>query len=323
MIDGAKNPFSSAFWRSPRPPHAFVLTKERLVYVGPADSPRRPVLSAAPSVRVLSRPLPPDAFTAATVGSPQAGPALSGVLQRLLAEVSVKIAAASLVIPDGWVKLLVVEAEDPERRAREVEEMLQWKFGRAFGEPAPALRLSWQPLGAGADGTRILAVAAAEDAVSSWEEPFEKAGIRLGALEPAAFAVSLLGVRSAVDGYLVWSDDDTATTLVFAGGHLRFARTRPFTEPEEALQDIRLAVSFGLPNLPADAAPADVAGRCAAGPWGSPVAEALRAFRAAAGAPEPDLLTLSRLVPGATVTPASAAEDPSILAAFGILAGGD
>jgi hypothetical protein len=256
-------------------------------------------------------------------GSPHAGPALSGALQRLLAESGAKIQAASLVIPDGWVRLFFFEATEPERHARETEEMLQWKFGRAFGEPAPVLRLSWQAAGAGVDGTRILAIAAAEDAVSSWEAPFEKAGIRLGALEPAAFAVSLLGSRSTGDGFLVWADDDTVTTLVYAGAQLRFARTRPFLEPDEAVQDVRLAVSFGLPDRPADAPPADVAGSCAAGPSGSPVTEALRAFRAGAGAAEPDLLTLVRLVPGATVTPASAALEPSTLAALGALAGGD
>ncbi len=323
MIEGARNPFSPAFWRSPRPPHAFVLTRERLVYVGPAGPVRRPALAAAPAFRVLSRPLPPEAFTAGPNGSPHAGPALSGALQRLLAEVAVKIPAASLVVPDGWVKLLVVEAEEPERHAREVEEMLRWKFGRAFGEPAAALRLSWQPAGAGAEGTRILALAVEEDAVSSWEGPFEKAGIRLGALETAAFAVSRLGARAPGDRFFVWADDDTATTLVFAGGQLRFARTRPFKEAGEAVQDVRLAVVFGMPDQPADAPHADVAGNCAAGPPGSPVAAAMRAFREGAGAAVPDVLTLVRLLPGTTVTPAEAAQDPATLAALGALAGGD
>jgi hypothetical protein len=321
LSDGLRNPFSSAFWRSPRPPHAFVLTRDRLVYVGPADGARRSALSAAPVFRVLSRPLPPDTFTPGPDGSPLAGPALSGALQRLLAEAGAKIPAASLVVPDGWVKLLVIDAVQPESHAREIDDMLRWKFGRAFGEPAPELRLSWQP--AGAEGARILALAAAEQAASSWEAPFEKAGIRIGALETAAFAVSSLGARASGDGFLVWADDDTATTLVYAGSQLRFARTRPYAEASEAVQDVRLAVTFGTPDRPAEAPPADVAGSCAAGPRGSGVLEALRGFRAVAGASEPELLTLSRLAPGATVTPAAAAQDPATLAALGVLAGGD
>jgi hypothetical protein len=323
LSDGRRNPFSPAFWRSPRPPHAFVLTRDRLVYVGPADGVRRPARSAAPAFRVLSRPLPPDTFTPGPDGSPLAGPTLSGALQRLLAEAGGKIPAASLVVPDGWVKLFVLDAVEPERHAREVDDMLRWKFGRAFGEPAPELRLSWRAVGAGAEGTRILALAAAEQAASSWEAPFEKAGIRVGALEIAAFAVTSLGDRAPGDGYLVWTDGDTATTLVYAGSQLRFARTRSYAEAGEAVQDVRLAVIFGTPDRPAESPPADVAGRCAAGPPESPVLEALRGFRAAAGASEPEVLSLSRLAPGATVTPASAAQDPATLAALGVLAGGD
>jgi hypothetical protein len=325
LSDGRTNPFSPAFWRSPRPPHAFVLTRDRLVYVGPAGGARRSALSAAPAFRVLSRPLPPDTFTPGPDGSPLAGPALSGALHRLLAEAGAKIPAASLVVPDGWVKLLVIDAVQPESHAREVDDMLRWKFGRAFGEPAPELRLSWQPAGAGvgAEGTRILALAAAEQAASSWEAPFEKAGIRIGALETAAFAVSSLGARASGNGFLVWADDDTATTLVYAGSQLRFARTRPYAEASEAVQDVHLAVTFGTADQPAEAPPADVAGSCAAGPQESRVLEALRGFRAATGASEPELLTLSRLAPGATVTPAAAAQDPATLAALGALAGGD
>ena len=323
MSDGRTNPFSPAFWRSPRPPHAFVLTRDRLVYVGPPDGTRRSALSAAPAFRVLSRPLTPDTFTPGPDGSPLAGPALSGALHRLLAEAGAKIPAASLVVPDGWVKLLVIDAVQPESHAREVDDMLRWKFGRAFGEPAPELRLSWQPAGVGAEGTRILALAAAEQAASSWEAPFEKAGIRMGALETAAFAVSSLGARASGNGFLVWTDDDTATTLVYAGSQLRFARTRPYAEASEAVQDVRLAVTFGTADQPAEAPPADVAGSCAAGPQESRVLEALRGFRAATGASEPELLTLSRLAPGVTVTPAAAAQDPATLAALGALAGGD
>ncbi|MEO8587362.1 MAG: hypothetical protein ABI584_14450 [Acidobacteriota bacterium] len=320
---GASNPFSAAFWRSPRPPHAFVLTHDRLVYVGPADPSRRVALAAAPAFRVLTRSLPAETFTPGPDGSPHAGPALAGALQRLLVEAGTKIPAASLVVPDAWIKLLVIDADEPERHAREVEEVLRWKFGRAFGEPVPALRLSWQPAGPGAEGTRVVALAAAEDAVSSWETPFERAGIRVGSLETAAFSVSVLGARGAGEGFLVWADETAVTTLVYAGGQLRFARTRSFTDPLEAVQDIRLAVTFGLPARPLDAPPADVTAACAAGPEGSSVVEALRAFRSGAGAPEPDILSQGRLVPGATLTPAAAAGEPSVLVALGTLAGGD
>src|SRR5664279_2738771 len=169
--------------------------------------------------------------------------------------------------------------------------MFRWKFGRAFGEPVPELRLSWRPAGAGAEGTRILALAAAEQAASSWEAPFERAGIRIGALETAAFAVSSLGVRAAGDGFLVWADDDTATTLVFAGSQLRFARTRSYAEASEAVQDVRLAVTFGTPDRPAEAPSADGA---SAGRSGVPNVTARRTSWTASLASAYDLVRAKR-----------------------------
>ncbi|MBK9963889.1 MAG: hypothetical protein IPP07_02895 [Holophagales bacterium] len=314
-----KNPFSRSFWRSPRPPHAFVLGRDRLVYVGPQDPAKKAVLGAAPALRVVARALPEDAFTPGPGDVPVAGPAVAGALQRLLAEVAVKIQAASLVVPDGFVKLLAVDVEDAGRNHRETDEMIAWKFGRAFGEPAPQLRLSWHPAGPGVKGTRILALAAPESAAASWEAPFEKAGIRIGALETGAFAVSALAKPApAGDSFLVWADGDTATAVFFADGALRFARTRPvFGDAEGALHEIRLSAAY----LRAGDGGDDLAAPCAAGPEGAAVVEALAAFRRTRGFDAPAPLALSALVPGASVAPAASAADPAILMGLGALAG--
>jgi len=307
-----KNPFSRSFWRSPRPPHAFVLTKERLVYAGPEDPTRR---ATGAAFRVLSRPLPDDAFTEGPGGAPVAGPAVAGALQRLLAEAGAKIPGASLVVPDGFVRLFATDVEDAEKNPRETEDVLTWKLGRAFGDPPPALRISWRAAG----GSRVLALAAPEAAAASWEAPFEKAGIRIGALETAAFAVSALASPVAQGpSFLVWADGDTATSLFFADGALRFARTRPvWSDAEEALHEVRLAASY----LSASGGVSDLAEPCAAGPAGAPVVEALRAFRRERALPDAAPLAFSALLPGATVAPPAASSDPAALAALGALAG--
>jgi hypothetical protein len=314
-----KNPFSRSFWRSPRPPHAFVLGRDRLVYVGPQDPTKKAVLGAAPALRVVSRPLPEDAFTPGPGDVPVAGPAVAGALQRLLAEVAVKIQAASLVVPDGFAKILAVDVEDAERNQRETDEMIAWKFGRSFGEPAPELRVSWHPVGPGTAGTRILAVAVPEPAAASWEAPFEKAGIRIGALETGAFAVSALSKPApAGDSFLVWADGDTATALFFGDGTLRFARTRPvFGDAEAALHEIRLAAAY----LHGGGGGDELAAPCAAGPAGAAVVEALVAFRRTRGVDAPAPLALGALIPGASVAPVSSASDPAILMGLGALAG--
>lgn len=314
-----KNPFSRSFWRSPRPPHAFVLGRDRLVYVGPQEPAKEAALGAAPALRVVSRALPEEAFVAGPGDIPVAGAAVAGALQRLLAEVGGKIAAASLVVPDSFAKLLAVDVDDAETHPRETEEVIAWKFGRTFGEPAPPLRLSWLSAGPGAAGTRVLALAVPEPAAASWEAPFEKAGIRIGALETGAFAVSALAKAApAGDSFLVWADGDTATALFYANGALRFARTRPvYGDADEALHEIRLAASYLGEGGGGD----ELAAPCAAGPAGSAVVEALDAFRKGRGLAGPSPLVLSALVPGVRVAPAASASDPAVLMGLGALAG--
>jgi hypothetical protein len=289
------------------------------VYVGPQEPAKKAALGAAPALRVVSRPLPEEAFTLGPGDVPVVGPAVAGALQRLLAEVAVKVAAASLVVPDGFARLLAVDVDDADARPRETEDVIAWKVGRVFGEPTPPLRISWLSAGPGAAGTRVLALAVPESAAASWEAPFERVGIRIGALETGAFAVSALAKAAPVgDSFLVWADGATATTLFYADGALRFARTKPvFGDASEAVHEIRLAATYLGKGERGD----DLAAPCAAGPVGSAVVEALSAFRKGRGLEGPAPLALSALVPGAVVAPASFLSDPAVLMGLGALAG--
>lgn len=323
-----RNLLQRAPWlRTKRPPHAFVLGRTRLTYVGP-EKPGRSAAGTPPAVRALTSALPEDAFVEGVSGSPVAGPSFAGAVSRLVAQASVKMPAASLVVPDEFVRVLVVEVEEPERHAREVEEILTWKFGRTFGEPVPPLRLSWRPAGPGASGTRVLALAVPEEAAGSWEAPFEKAGVRIGAVEIQSLAVSSLGSGAiAGEGLVVWAHGATATVAHFQKGSLRFLRVRSAADAVAAIQELRLTASFVAPVPSPEASPEDggsplVRIACAAGPAGSPIVAALAAFRAEHGGPPLAPISLGALLPGTRVA-SGQAEGAEILVALGAMAGGD
>lgn len=324
--------FRETRWlRTRRPSHAFVLSRRRLAYVGPEGATRG--ASGVPAaVRVVTRALPADALSDGTAGLPVAGPAFAGAVARLLAEVAVRMPAASLVVADDFVRVIVVDAENPERHPKEVEEILAWKFGRTFGEPVPPLRLSWQASGPGASDTRVVALVAPEEAVASWEAPFERAGIRLGALEIESLAVSSLGMPAlGGDGLVVWAPGPTATVVHFEKGSLRFVRIRSTADALSALQELQMTASYvsqaGAPvaagtdategerELPVVRIP------CAAGPAGAPVVEMLAEFRRERGGPAPSLLSPAALLPG--LRAAASGDDATVLAALGAMAGGD
>jgi hypothetical protein len=318
----------ASFFRSNRPPHAFVLSRTRLVYVGPQGPMKQAPAGRAPmAVRVLSRSLPSNTFTEGPAGVPVAGSALANALARLLAEAAVKITAASLVVSDDFVRVLTADLEEPEKHNKEVDEILVWKWGRSFGEPVPLLRLSWQTAGPGAAGTRLLAIATPDEAATSWEAPFEESGIRIGLLETASLAVSSLGLKAlGGDGLVLWADGEVATTLFFSKGLLRFLRTRTAPDAEDALQEIRLAASFVDAEAPVASDAPDVVrtglgGPCACGPEGSPVVEAFRAFRLSQGASVPAPLTLAASMPGTSVAPPGGAGDPAVMVALGAMSG--
>jgi len=324
--------FRETRWlRTKRPSHAFVLSRRRLAYVGPEDAARG--ASGVPAaIRSVTRALPPDALSDGAAGLPVAGPAFAGAVARLLAEVAVRMPAASLVVADDFVRVLVVDAEDPERHPKEVEEVLAWKFGRTFGEPVPPLRLSWQASGPGAADTRVVALAAPEDAVSSWEAPFEKAGIRLGALEIESLAVSSLGMPLlGGDGLVVWAPGPAATVVHFEKGGLRFVRVRSTADASSALQELQMTAAFatqagGVAAGGSGAAEADgespiVRIPCAAGPAGAPLIDMLLEFRREHGGPAPSILSPAALLPG--LRAASGGDDATVLAALGAMAGGD
>ena len=321
--------FRESRWlRTKRPSHAFVLSRRRLAYVGPEGA-TRGVSGIPASVRVVTRALPPDALSDGLAGLPVAGPAFAGAVARLLAEVAVRMPAASLVVADDFVRVLVIDAEDPERRPKEVEEVLAWKFGRTFGEPVPPLRLSWQASGPGAADTRVVALAAPEEAVASWEAPFERAGIRLGALEIESLAVSSLGMQVlGGNGLVVWAPGPTATVVHFEKGSLRFVRVRSTADALSALQELQMTASFVTPAGAAAAAGAEgeqdspvVRIACAAGPAGAPVVEMLAEFRRERGGLAPSVLSSAALLPG--LRAASGGDDATVLAALGAMAGGD
>jgi hypothetical protein len=324
--------FRETRWlRTKRPSHAFVLSRRRLAYVGPEGA-SKGAAGVPASIRVVTRALPADALAEGVAGLPVAGAAYAGAVARLLAEVAVRMPAASLVVADDFVRVLVIDAVDPEENPKEVEEVLAWKFGRTFGEPAPPLRLSWQASGPGESDTRVVALAAPEEAVASWEAPFEKAGIRLGALEIESLAVSSLGLSAlGGDGLVVWAPGPTATVVHFEKGSLRFVRVRSTADAFSALQELQMTASYvsprgtaapgGTETALADGESPVVRMPCAAGPAGAPLVEMLSGFRREHGGPPPSLLSPEALVPG--LRAASGVDEATVLAALGAMAGGD
>ena len=301
------------------PRHAFVLTRDRIVSVS-MEKPLRGSQAPLAGVTVRSAVLPAGAFREGPGGVGIAGPGLAEALGQVLARNGKNDpAAASLAIPDAFVRTVAVDVEPGgDRNPREVEEVLRWKLGRTFGEEAPPLRISWQAAGPAPDGgLRVLGIGTVEEAAASWEAVFAARGIRIGLLVPEVLAVAPLA-RKALGGtgLFVWSGGGTLSTASFEGGDLRLLRSKPEdADPSDSVQEIRLFASFaaGAGNEGSGAEGVAVV----AGPESSPVAERLAEYRRDSGGSEP--IALRGLVAARGL--AAGLGDPAVLAGVGLITG--
>lgn len=303
-------------WGFRRPPHAFVLTEGRLVHV---SVPREARAGAGPAVR--ARELPPGTFREAPSGARVAGPGLAEAVAALLPEKE-RVSAASLAVPDGFVKAAPVDVEPGvEKNAKELAEVLRWKVSRLFGEPAPALRIAWSRAGESPEGgPRYLVLAAPEETLASCEAAFAAHGVRIGALEPAALAVSAIAARALPSsGLVVFADGPTVSTAWLEGGTVRFLRTRVETsEPGEALQEVRLAATF-VGGASVEGPGPDLTADVVVVPEASDVAARLREFRSENGGKPPVSLLAFLAARGLPVRPG----DTAPLVGLGLLEGAE
>ena len=167
-------------------------------------------------------------------------------------------------------------------------------------------------------GTRLLVLAAPEETIASFEAAFAAHGIRIGALEPAALALSAIASPAlGGTGFVVFTDGPNVSTVFLENGAVRFLRTRATaTDPEQALQEIRLAASF-VGGISGDGPGLDVTGEVVVVPASSPVSSRFSEFRKESGGREPVSLLPALVARGFPPL----GEDPALMVGLGLLVG--
>ncbi len=243
----------------PVPPHVFSLSPQRLDY-GRFERVGRQL-----EVRELrSLPLAPDVFQRGLLGGPLTDTVAFGELVKgFVSGISVSVKAASLVLPDAWVRVAFAECEELPRNEDAREEVLRWKLKRLVPFRVDELRLAAtpvSPLVGQTDSHRVMMAFAIESLMSQLESAFAGAGVRLGQITSAS--LSFLGSVDEAEfhhGLIAMAlVDEKGYTLVFArDGEPVLHRFKAISSslPESARaemvgRDLRLTRNFLQQQLP-------------------------------------------------------------------------
>jgi len=206
------------------PPHAFAIDAGALRYGQLGRQGRSFRLRA---FREL--PLPPDAFHSGILGGPLRDPA--GFGERLAAFVAAlpgPIKAASLVVPDAWLRSVFTDCAELPRAAQARDEVLRWKLRRLVPFRVDELRLGAVevtplpgPPENESEPRRVLLGFGLEQLLAQLEDAFAAAGVRIGQITSVSLA--LVSALEPAEG----GDVEALAVVEGEGYSLVFTRQSP------------------------------------------------------------------------------------------------
>src|SRR3954469_9274279 len=167
------------------------------------------------------------------------------VLRRMKLETG-KWDKVSILLPDSWFRMNIIELQALPERANEAAEVIRWSLRRTMPIDPSQLRLSYEVLSR--TPPRVLAVSAVEATVSAIERQFEAAGIEVILIEPAGLNLwNAITAREAVttrDRIFFYVRDNDFTTALFRGPLPLFIRSRNLSGDRTLQQEIKLSATY-------------------------------------------------------------------------------
>ena len=167
------------------------------------------------------------------------------VLRRMKLETG-KWDKVSILLPDSWFRMNIVELQALPERAHEAAEVIRWSLRRTMPIDPSALRMSYEVLSR--TPPRILAVTAVEATIAAIERLFEAAGIEVILIEPAGLniwnAVTAGEPATTRDRIFFYIREHDFTTALFRGAMPLFIRSRNLNGERTLQQEIKLSATY-------------------------------------------------------------------------------
>ncbi|MEO8218155.1 MAG: hypothetical protein ABI718_13835 [Acidobacteriota bacterium] len=225
------------------PPDVLLLDYQSAIFARLERGKTNPLLT-----NVRSYSVPVETFQAGAIGpSPGDPELLTGLAQRIRREQG-RLDQLSVLLPDSWFRLILIEPASMPDRKGEADEMVRWTLKRILPVRPEDFRMAWQVVGKTENGVRVIVAAALEKTLVAIEEAFRSVGTEVILVESTGLNIwnsiaarEEAGARERVFFYLRGGD---FTTAVFRGDEPLFVRSRNIGAERSLLQEIRLSASY-------------------------------------------------------------------------------
>ena len=225
------------------PPDVVVLDSDSLVHARLGRGKANPRIVNAKSYR-----LAPDTFSAAPV-TPQLlnEGSLAETLRRLRNETG-KWEKVSLLLPDSWFRINILELPSLPDRDSDAVDVVRWSLKKTIPIPPEQLRIAYSVLSRATGGAKVLVVSALEATLAAIERLFTAAGFEVVLIEPMGLNIwNAIAVREGetnADRLFIHLRDTDFTTAVFRGAQPLFIRSRNLSGERTIDQEIRLSANY-------------------------------------------------------------------------------
>ncbi|HVT45716.1 MAG TPA: hypothetical protein VMT00_15155 [Thermoanaerobaculia bacterium] len=223
------------------PPDVLVFDNDSLLHARIERGRRGPQI-----VRAKTHALAADSFSVGITPAPNNADAIAGALRRVRAEQG-RLDAASVLLPDTWFRMNIIELASLPQRRSESEEMVRWGLKRTLPMRPEEFRMAWEQIDANGK-IRVLVVAALEKSIRQLEQIFRNEGIDIALIESIGLNLwnAIVAREQPTDQerlFLYFRKRDFTTGL-FRGTTPLFIRSRQLNGERTLLQEIRLSASY-------------------------------------------------------------------------------
>jgi Tfp pilus assembly PilM family ATPase len=233
------------------PPDVVVLDSDSVTHARLGRGKVAPRILQAKAFRLAA-----DTFSVGAVTPTLANPAaLAETLRRMRNETG-KWDKVSLLLPDAWFRINLVDLPSLPEREDEASDIVRWSLKRTLPIPPDQMRVRYNVISRGPEGARVLVLSALDETLQAIEKVFDAAGFDIVLIEPLGLniwnAITVREAETTADRLFLYLRDTDFTTAVFRGAQPLFIRSRNLSADRTVDQEIRLSASYLRDSLGVD-----------------------------------------------------------------------